>query len=154
VRRLVEGAGLLAAVGAVVAFVGCFMPWAMIECSSGGGITAISPNPIWGLAWDGGKLIVLMVIIVVGLVAADSNGLRSLRWTGAILASGVAILALGALNLVSELDAISHFGESCVPPNFGSVHVSESIGVGLYLTLVGGVVCTLGGLLQLLRDRS
>jgi hypothetical protein len=118
----------LAAVGALVIAVAAFLPWFTASVSFGpisvGGGTATGLD-------DGLGIVTLLVgLSTVGVAALDD-------WpdTGAVVAAGggTVTVALGVYKFIQ-------FGDGVDPR------------VGLYLTLLGGVIAAAGGVLGYVRD--
>jgi hypothetical protein len=120
--------------GAIVVIIGAFLPWASIDI----GFDSVSKN---GTDGDG------VITIVFGIAAVV---LLIIRWNK-VRARGLTIgaLVLSALTaviaVIDMVDVKSRFSDS-------PFAISASIGIGLWLTLIGALVAVAGTVLALVRS--
>ena len=122
--------------GAVAVVVGAMLPWASVATPFG----TISKN---GTDGDG------IITMIFGLAAGV---LLLLRWNraparGLTIAALVVSVLIGVVAVVDMIDVKSRFTS-------GSVSLSASIGVGLWLTLLGAVAALAGTIISLASRRS
>jgi hypothetical protein len=120
--------------GAVAVIIGALLPWASVDTPFG----SVSKN---GTDGDG------VITIVFGAAAAV---LLIIRWNKA-RARGLTIGALvlsvlvGVIAVIDMVDVKSRFSDS-------PITVDASIGIGLWLTLLGALVAVAGTVLSLVRS--
>jgi len=132
--------GIIGAVGAVAAIIGAFMPW---DSATVQGLT-ISES-----AWDGnaGKTIVVASLIGLALAVAWLLGRKlpvSLRAAEiVIIVAGAIVLLVVAANWSDVNDAVNAVNKM--------VPGAASLGIGIWLTILGGVAMVVGGVLGLVK---
>ena len=123
--------GIAVIVGAALAVIGCLLPWVdalgtTINSFDFGYVT----NSNGGDGMDG------LLILPIGVVAAVLGGLhfkgRNSLTGLAVIALGAAIVGIAGYNLWKVFDAMDSM---------------KYVGVGLYMTIAGGLVTALAGLL-------
>jgi hypothetical protein len=145
---------LTAAVGALVTFLAAFLTWATVEVTSraGGPLVGGGTRSVIGLQGDrlGKATLVLAVasLVLVALLAAPAS--RRWGWIPLACAGGL-IAVLAVLDLVSISDASDLRERLAQVP--GCVQVVQcsgdrSAGVGVYLTILGGLAVLVGALLH------
>lgn len=123
---------ILTAVGGLLVGVGSFLPWATISSAFTGDLT------VSGTAADG--KITLVIGIAILLVAA----LRMLRPSTPALVQRLSILFGAVVVVVGIMDVIN---VSTVSTEVGGQSIaSVSVGFGLYVVIVGGLLAVVGGL--------
>jgi hypothetical protein len=124
----------IAIVGAVLLIVGAFLPWASMM---GEGVSGVS-----GLE---GKLAILMGVIVGVFLFVK---VPWAKW--AIVVAGIVGLLVGIKGYLdikeamSAMEALSALGEAVGE----QVDLGFSIGLGVYLVIVGGIVAAVGGFMK------
>ncbi len=136
-RRLAPG-GVVAGLGGIVSILGAFIP---VESASVGG-QSFSSSFFDGNA---GKTILVASLIALALVAA---WLSSTRATPNRIVPVVIILAGAAVLLA----VVSNWGQINDDVNLANQFLpgAAAVGIGLYLTAVGGAMLVLGGVMGLL----
>jgi hypothetical protein len=144
---------LVAAVGALVTVLAAFLTWASVEVTSrvgsveGGGTRSL-------LGVQGGRLgketlvLALAALALVLVMRAPSS--RSWGWI-ALLVAGVLVVALASLDLAFISDASDLRRRlAAVPGCSQAVQCTgdRSAGVGVYLTILGGLAIAVGALLH------
>ena len=115
---------MIAMLGALVAIVAAFLPW---------GITSLAT--VKGTDGDG------TITAVLGGLAIVFLWIQKIPvWISALL--GLAVASVGVIDFVNMRDAVA------LDPGNGSV------GIGLYLTIAGGVVLLIGAVMQLIQSRK
>ena len=114
---------IVGALGALLIFIGAFLPWATVD-------TALGSLSVSGTDSDG--IITLVIALAVGgaLAGASLADNRALLYGGACLGA-LAVVIVGIVNMVDVADII----ELNRPGLF-----EASIGSGLWLTVLGGLV--------------
>lgn len=139
--RKISIGNLVAGIGALVAVVGAFLPWETMKEEFAA--LAGQSSTISGFSsGNAGKLVTVFgIIVLVVVVAAVMEIKLPVRQT---LIGGAAVLLLVALwgflginKDVSDANAIV--------PGIGAV------GMGLYISLLGGVVAVVGGVLDMMK---
>jgi hypothetical protein len=145
---------LTAAVGGLLTFLAAFLTWATVEVTSraGGPLVGGGTRSVSGLEGDRlGKATLVIAIAALVLVALlMSPASRSWGWA-ALFVAGALILVLGLLDLIAIVDASDLRQRLAdVPGCTTRVQCTgdRSAGVGVYLTLLGGVVIMVGALLH------
>ena len=155
--RMPAGAtpGLLtAAVGTLVTFLAAFLTWASVEVTSraGGPLIGGGTRSVSGLEGDrlgkGTLVLAIAAALLIVLLAAPAS--RSWGWI-ALLVAGALIVLLALLDLVSISDASDLRSRLADIPGCGgpvSCTGDRSAGIGVYLTILGGLVIMVGALLH------
>jgi len=122
--------GIAAIVGAALAAIGCLLPWVDFL-----GITAnaFDFGHVTSLGDGDGKdgLLILPIAVVAAVLGGlHFKGRNSLASMG-LIALGAAIVVIAGYNLWKVYDAMDSM---------------EYVGIGLYMTIVGGLVTALAGL--------
>jgi hypothetical protein len=123
--------------GVVVVAFGALLPWATLNA----GIISVSKA-----GTDGDGVITLLLAIVVGvlLLAKWKAGLsRAVVIVALVL--GVIVLAIATIDAI---DVASRFEDNDL------VEVRASVGIGLWLTLLGGIAMIAGAIWELRSSRS
>ncbi len=162
-------AGVVAIIGGAIAAIGSFLPWISVTFDfSALGTPAPTGSPtsesVGGLTTDGKITLVLAIAaIVAGLLMVAASG-AGLKRGMAILALVGGLLVAGdvALNLATKNDQLdSAFGEGAseiatqlgISAEEAEAQLREFLSVGyaygIYVTLVGGVVALIGGVMGL-----
>lgn len=115
-------------VGAVLAAVGSFLPWLNINTAFG----SISRN---GMEGDG--IIVLVVALVVGLIAASRLG-------GAGIAKGANVFPLIGAMLIIAVAVYDHLEVNERISSVNADGVLATVGAGLWLLYLAGIVMAIG----------
>jgi len=124
---------LILLAGAAVAIVGAFLPWATVD---------IFDETLSKAGTDGDGVITLVLAGAAAVLGAIGLGAGRKRWqpiTAVVLAAlvvGVAVLDMA--------DIKSKFGDDA-----GVFDIEVNIGIGLWLTLAGGIAAVVGGLMLL-----
>lgn len=153
-RRLLLG-GVVAIIGGVVALAGAALPWERLSPGLAASTGTVS-SPL-GLEFDDGKIFAFLALLAIiscsvqqfgdGLPPGITNLATRLTGSGAGLSvmSGAIIVTFSLLNLKDIGNAIDAWN-SAAPG-------SASMGIGLYLDLVGGLVMIVGGAIGVLLGR-
>jgi hypothetical protein len=145
---------LVAAVGALITFLAAFLTWASVEVSSrvGGPIVGGGTRSVSGLEGDRlGKatlVVAIAALLLIGLLLAPAS--RRWGWIALAVAGGL-ILVLALLDLVSIADASDLRSRLAqVPGCSAAVQCTgdRSAGIGIYLTLLGGLLVGVGAFLH------
>jgi hypothetical protein len=122
--------GIAVIVGAALAAIGCLLPWVdflgiTANAFDGGYVTSLGDG-------DGkdGLLILPIAVVAAVLGGLHFKGRNSLASMG-LIPLGVAIVGIAGYNLWKMYDAMDSM---------------EYVGIGLYMTIVGGLVTALAGL--------
>lgn len=107
--------------GGILAIVGAFLPWAIVGGNSS--VTGLSGQ---------GLFVVTFSLIAIGLIFFREW--EQLEQAG--------ILSMGVLTVIVIMNVFSSIGEI---PEGQSIALSTSPGIGLYISLVGGLVLVAGG---------
>jgi hypothetical protein len=152
---------VLAIVGGVLLAIGSFLTWA--EVSGGGQSESVSGTE----GSDGWITLVAGVLVVAAGVAAFKAVRRPLAML--IIATGLVGAGVGLYDaLTAKENVISEVAEQSAAATGASVaevravldqlidsgQIGISIGIGLYVVIVGGVLAVVGGALQLSSTRS
>jgi hypothetical protein len=152
---------ILAVAGGALLAIGSFLTWA--EVSGGGQSESVSGTE----GSDGWITLVAGVLVVAAGVAAFKAVRRPLAIL--IIAMGLVGGGVGLYDaLTAKENVISEVAEQSAASTGASVaevravldqlidsgQIGISIGIGLYIVIVGGVLAVVGGLLQLSRTRS
>jgi hypothetical protein len=136
-RNLPIGA-VVAAVGGAVAIVGSVLAWETIsllgvsESDSG-----ISSNP--------GKIIAVLGIVVIAFAIAWIQAVKTPA-VPVIIVSGVVVLLLGVLNFFNISKDVNDANQI--------VAGAASVGIGLFIDIVAGVVIVVGGALGMMKKAA
>jgi len=129
---------MIGALGGIIAIVGVFLPW--VTASVLGVGISVSGWDAYSTLGSYEPLIVLIVAIVTLLVAVLTKGMIQ-KWGTTIF--GLITLILGAyyaMNVASVAGDAAQF-----------VGVTVSVGYGLYLVIVGGIVALIGGIMAFME---
>ncbi len=143
VAALVEGAG------AVLVFIGAYVPWAVTSA-------LITVVPVRGIDTHYGRVLPLIPLVALGLLAWRWY-VRRARWAHAIiLGLGILAVALTVAYVVGvkrDLARVEQSVTRSLGQAFpGTIHVQFD--AGIYLTVAGGVAMFVGGLIGSAEDRS
>lgn len=135
-RPAAPGAATL--VGAALIIVGVILPWVNVSLGEFGSVS------VKGLDTDDGK-----IAIGIGVILAALGALMIAKRTrGVLLGVGIAALVLGAMqtlfSVINLTDISGEAGES----------IGASVGIGLYVTLVGSLIALVGGILGIVAARK
>jgi hypothetical protein len=140
--RKVSIGQLVAAVGAAVAVVGTILAWETLN--SGLAALAGESDTVTGISSGGGKVIlVLGIVVIVLVVLAVVKTVMSAKNTAiAIVVCGAVMALLSVTNYLSISDDV----------NKGNALMANlaGIGMGIYVTLVGAIAVVVGGVLGLI----
>ena len=125
---------VLCGLGSVV---GAYLPWASV---SAGFIDPVNKAGI-----DGDGRLTLAVGVVVGLLGLTSLLRPRDQWPGGLALVGAAVIVIIALVNVADLRSVT----GPLTPEARAL-VDISVGVGLWLTLVAGLVGVAGGVVSVL----
>lgn len=135
---------LIAAGGAAATLVGVFLPWASLSDEGlGGALKALGQSvSIAGIDGSDGKIVLVLALIAAALVGAQLLG-KSLLLSGrkAMLVAGICLALAAAVCVIDFLD----------------ISGAVSVGIGLYLSLVGSIAGTATAFLawkQMGRERA
>jgi len=135
--------GLVAGLGGVVSILGAFLP---AQTASANGLS-ISASFFDGNA---GKTICVAAIVALVLVGAWLTGqklpLNKVAVSVVIILAGAVVLLVVAANYGDITDGVNLVNK--YSPG------AASVGMGLYLTLVGGILLAVGGVLGLVQKDS
>lgn len=138
--RNVSIGAIVGFVGGVLALVGAFIAWETIS------------SPIVNMSttgWDignGGKIIAVLGIVAIAVALAWILALR-LPMPGVILVvAGVLVALVGIANYFSVTDDVN--AANALLPG------STSLGIGVYVDILAGVVITVGGALGLVSRNT
>jgi len=138
--RYVSIGAVVGFVGGILALIGAFIAWETIS------------SPIVNLSttgWDignGGKIITFLGIVAIAVALAWILALR-LPMPGVILiVVGVLVALVGIANYFSVTDDVNA-GNALLPG-------STSLGIGVYVDILAGVVIAIGGVLGLVSRKS
>jgi len=120
---------LIVLVGALLALIGSFLPWATVSVEGFGSESASG--------MDGDGVITLIVALAAAAIAVFMKGRG--RMIGIIVAAGIIIL----VSIIDIADVNRAAGEIGDIPG-----VDTSVGFGLWLVLVGGVVALVGAFVK------
>jgi hypothetical protein len=160
VRQLVGG--LLAFAGGLLLGIGSFLPWAAV---SGGGKSVTARGVDTSLGYT--TLAVGLVALGVGVVMTSWVALPEMARTLAAIAilAGVVGCGIGTFEALMTQDSLLDAAARRLAPSLGSIEqaralldqavgvgqISFSVGVGVYVVIVGGVVTLAGGIAGLRR---
>jgi hypothetical protein len=154
--RTVSLGAALAAVGALVAIIGSVLPW--LTATYGGGLKAVAESSgtatsATGLEGNGGKIIVVVGLVLIAVVVAGVLNIKLPMISIGILGLAVIILGIGLINLVARMDDVKKFTDmiATVKDYVDTSGTSASVGIGMYLAVLGGVVAVVGGALDLVK---
>lgn len=145
--------GIVVIVGALLAVLGCLLPWADLDIWTGNGFdVGYLTDPKEGMGQDG------LFVLLMGLVAAGvgvyyfygRNALAGL----ALFALGAAIAAVAGYDVGKMVQAAQEFCDESSGYGFntGDCNALDIVGEGLYMTIAGGAVTALAGLAGLLSS--
>jgi hypothetical protein len=129
------GAGLAAVLGAL-------LPWLR---------ASVGPITIERAGTDVDGAITLFLGVVLGALALLALVIGSVRARG--LALGVAAIVVAGLVLLIAVVDIADVKDKAVDIEAGGIDIEVTVGSGLWLTLVAGLVGIVGGVLLLVRRR-
>lgn len=140
-------AGLLEGAGAVLIFIGAYVPWVVT-------FALFTGVPVRGVDTAHGRILPLIPLVAFALLAWRWYARRA-RWVhlGIIaLGIGIVVLAMGYAvgvkrTLVRAQQSIARSGQA-LPGT-----VSVRFDVGIYLTAAGGAAMAIGGLVGISQDR-
>lgn len=135
VARAFPFGAALVVTGGALGVIGSFLPWIQATAAFVG---TISRN---GLDGGGDGTITLVAGIVIGLFGIARLA-RSGSATLARLVGGLAAVAMAGLAILDIGDVSNRVA------NLGSTLATGSVGMGLYVIVIGGVLGTLGSLLS------
>lgn len=129
---------LLVFAGAVALIVGALLPWVKAEA----GIFSVTKNGI-----DGDGALTLALGVAIGLAFLLARAPKATAWLViAFAAAATAVAGYDAIDVSKQAHDLTE--------QSSFVHVSASVGVGLWLSLAGAVVALVGGLVALTRGPS
>jgi hypothetical protein len=123
---VIGGAGLIA--------IGAILPWVKAEA----GVFSITKN---GTEGDG--VLTFVAAVAIALVFLLGRRQKTVAWWVIVLSGFV--LAVGLYDTVD----ISNKADELANDSSSLVHVSATVGLGLWITLVAGVVALVGGVMAL-----
>jgi hypothetical protein len=155
-------AGIVAGVGGLLAVVQAIMVWEQVRLGSVSESTfAIMGTPLPrnanGIDENGGKIVLVLGIVAVGLAVAwiMRLGARSspALVPSLVLTAGVFIFLVAAANWVARTNDVNDLNRALdsVKGPIDISGTSYSVGLGIYVALAGGVITAAGGLLGLAR---
>ena len=129
-------AALIALIGGALVAIGAFLPWAKVTSP----FDSATKNGIEG---DGAITLVvaILVLIACGAALAKVMPARAVRWASITAISGGAIAL--AIALIDGLDIRSQTG------SIGTTLIEATVGIGVYLTGIGGLAAVAGGVMLL-----
>ncbi|ODU24648.1 MAG: hypothetical protein ABT15_00035 [Pseudonocardia sp. SCN 73-27] len=134
--------GIVTAVGGLLAIVGSFLPWVTIRAGAFGSLS------VAGIEGDGIiTLIVGVLILAVGILRLVKPSIPALVQRLPIL-FGLVVVAIGVyviINLNSTMAAAGGAGGGIAADLAAALDIS--LGFGLIMTIVGGVVAIVGGVI-------
>jgi hypothetical protein len=145
---------LTAAVGALLTFLAAFLTWATVEVTSraGGPIVGGGTRSVSGLEGDrlGKATLVLAIAAVLLIVLLLAPASRRWGWW-VLLACGLLVIAFAVIDLVSISDSSDLRRRlASIPGCNGPIQCTgdRTAGVGVWLTIAGGVLICVGALLH------
>jgi hypothetical protein len=152
-------APVLGAIGGVLLLVGAFLTWvtvsvdlAKLGTAFGVDLSSVSVPTVFHAAgtkgWEGKLAVVAGVIAIVGVVL----GLKAVKKSAPLLLVGGAIGAFAAIYAASfeKTSAINdvnaEFARSGFPGKV-SDFLSITLGIGLWICLIAGILCIVGGIM-------
>lgn len=120
--------------GSMLAIVGCFTNWSSVELLG-------STETLTGIEANGGKVILVLAIISLAALGFMAFAKRLHRTAGIL--SAVMGLLIALIAWANIQDAQSELGSA----------LGITVGVGLYLGTVGGLILIVGGALLIIRAR-
>jgi hypothetical protein len=145
-----HGPIILGAVGGLVALFGVLIGWTLIQsCVSAGGFFSMCVSVPLNVPL-GSYDALLGVAPTIALVCALAGiGLLVVRKP----VTGLAATAMGALTLVFAVLFMVNFGgvQAAIATDVGggvSASIKVGVGFGVYLTIIGGLLMAIGGLMQ------
>jgi hypothetical protein len=152
---------LTSAIGALLTFLAAFLTWATVELTSraGGPLVGGGTRSVIGLQGDrlGKATLVLAIaaLLLVALLAAPAS--RPWGWIP-LATAGALIVVLAVVDLISISDASDLRHRLAAVPGCQQVvqcSGDRSAGIGVYLTILGGLAVLAGALLHAgLLDRA
>ena len=138
-------AASLALAGGVAAGVGSFLPW--VEFSAG----PISEQATGVSGWEGKATLIASIVVVVAAARAFAGGSSRLRPTASI--GGLVAIGVGTYTAVTAREQLLDAAEGELPrvavqDALDSGLLELSLAVGIFIVIVGGALCVLGGLLS------
>ena len=131
-------ASLLAAAGAILVFIGGYVPWVVTTA-------LFSDLPVRGVETPWGRRLLLLPLAALGLLAWQWY-VRRARWVHAvILVLGAMIVGVALAYAVQVRGNLARARESLAASGQLPGAVNVRFDVGLYLTVVGGAALILGG---------
>jgi hypothetical protein len=154
--RTVSLGAAVAAVGALVAVVGSLLPWLTVTYGEAlkpllsGTATAESASGIEG---TGGKIIVVAGLVLIALVVAGILNIKIPAIGIGILVLGIVILGMALINLPARMNDVKSFDDSLaiLKGLADTTGTSMSVGIGMYLAVLGGIVAFGGGVLGVVK---
>jgi hypothetical protein len=131
---------IVGGLGGVVAIIGAFMAWESVSAS------LLSESISGWSGGNGGKIIAVLGLVAIAVAVAWIIGIKIPQPAGLMVVAGVLLLLVGVANYFAVSDDISMVN-AMVPG-------AASIGIGLYLDLLAGVVIIVGGALGLTAKKS
>jgi hypothetical protein len=151
-------AAIVAAIGGALALIQAVMPWEQVsigkglsDAMSGLGLAADTAN---GLEENGGKIIAVLGIAAIALAVAWVLRAKIPAIPVLVLVVGVLIVLVGAANYLARGNDISDFNKSLdtlKAYGMDTSGTSYSVGLGMYLGILSGIVVAAGGVLGLTR---
>jgi hypothetical protein len=142
------------AVGGLIVFLAAFLTWASVEVTSriGGPLVGGGTRSVSGLEGDrlGKATLILAIAVLLLVVLLTTPAARSAGWIALAVAGGLIVL-LALLDLIAISDA-SDLRERLadVPGCSQGIQCTgeRTVGIGVYLTILGGLVVVVGALLH------
>ena len=144
--QLLRVAAMIAGIGGFAALVQAIVAWSTINA---GPVISVGTN---GADFRGGQLIMLAGSAVLAIAVAMA--MRTTIPAGAIIATlGILIVVVTIINFSSLSQEIDGFAalQSAYMKTTGS---TESLGPGLFVSLIGGVLAAFGGMLGSIEARD
>ena len=123
---------IVCGIGAVLAVIGAFIPWETVSLHG-------ASESVAGFEGNGGKIIAVLGIVAAVVAVAWIMEVRLGRPGAILIALGVLILLVGVLNY-SNISGDVNSANTILAG-------AASVGIGLYLDVLAGVVIIVGGAL-------
>jgi hypothetical protein len=140
-ERSLPVGGVVAAVGGVVAAVGTFLAWETVNADMAA--LAGTASSVSGFSFSGaGKIVAVLAIISVALAIVWIMGVKlPISAPGLVVGVGAVCLAFALLGYTGVADDV----------NSGNEMVANiaSAGIGIFVSIAGGAVIVVGGVLGL-----
>ncbi len=156
------GAIVLGLIGGLLAILGSILPWINFQtCTDAVFFRICLPFGVPG-AWAGvGSYNALLgiaapIALLLGIVGLILLFLNKPEMGLASAGLGGGVMVLGILHIAIATPLLAQMGVDISLLNVVSVTVTASIGVGVYLAIVGGIMLMLAGLLdwKMLKDKA